>query len=152
MNGRVWTYVIEKPLSTEQLGLLKQKGDAFVKGWTAHDLQLHASFDILHDRIIIVKVNENVQEASGCSIDKLTRFISGVGAEFGVDLMNRLNVAYRDRGGVAIAPLAAVREKLRAGELTAETMVLDTTVSNDRELQEMEKPLGRSWLAKFLGN
>ena len=36
------------------------------------------SFEIYKNQIIIVKVNEEVTSASGCSIDKLTHFIKQI--------------------------------------------------------------------------
>jgi hypothetical protein len=148
--NRVWLYVIDKDLEQEQLHQLKEKGENFVKSWTAHDRQLHASFDILHKKIILVKVNESATEASGCSIDKLTRFITDLSAEFGLDLLNRLNVAYKAGSDVNVASSAVVRQMLDNGQLSAESLIFDTSISRQDDLARLEKPLKDTWLAKYL--
>ena len=91
--NRVWTYLINKNLSSEELQNLNLKGNAFVSEWTAHENKLTASFELFKSRIIIVKVNETVTEASGCSVDKLLRFIKLCEQEFNIQLLNRLLVA-----------------------------------------------------------
>src|SRR3954464_7924481 len=93
--NRVWTYIINKKLSSEEIKALNAEGQTFVNAWTAHDQKLTASFEIFKDRIVIVKVNEDIHSASGCSIDKLTRFVREMETKFSLELLNRLLVAYK---------------------------------------------------------
>lgn len=148
--GRVWTYVTGRELRDEELKKLEEKGGAFVKGWTAHDVQLSAEFKIFEKRIIVVKVNEDIHSASGCSIDKLTRFIKEMEAEFDVQLLNRMLVAVKDAGGVKVLDAAEVRRMLQERKLNENSSVYNTAVSNTDELQNWEKPLKETWLKKFL--
>jgi hypothetical protein len=37
-------------------------------------------------------VNEDIESASGCSIDSSVRFVKSLGAELNIDFFNRLNV------------------------------------------------------------
>src|SRR5688572_9426396 len=122
--NRAWTFVISKTLNTEQLASLKAAGKEFVSGWTAHDVQLTGSFDIYKDRIVVVTVNEDAHAASGCSIDKLTRFIRETEQQLQVQLMNRLLVAYSDNDdNIRVNSAAEIKEKLSKGEITPETPV-----------------------------
>ncbi len=101
--NRAWTFVINKELQPQQLEELKSAGREFVKRWTAHDVQLSGSFDVFKDRIVVVKVDEDAHEASGCSIDKLTRFIKETEQHLQISLMNRLLVAYEKEGTLRVS-------------------------------------------------
>jgi FAD synthase len=148
--GRVWIYIIGRELNDEELQQLQQAGIDFVTGWTAHENKLSGSFEIFAKRIIVVKVNEKVYEASGCSIDKLTRFIKEIEARFSVELMNRLLVAVKENDGVMIFSSSDIKKMLAEGKLSENTIVYNTSASNSEELAHWEKPLKDTWLSKFL--
>jgi hypothetical protein len=148
--NRVWTFVIGKPLGDEELAQLTQAGRTFVEHWTAHEKQLQGSFDIFGRRIVVVKVNEDETQASGCSIDKLTRFMKMTESRFGVELLNRMNVAFREGDKVAVAGANDVRGMIESGRLKPDTVVFNTAVSNEAELSGWEKPLKETWLSRYL--
>jgi hypothetical protein len=148
--NRVWTYVISKPLSPEALAELHAAGNAFVSGWSAHENQLAASFAIFKNRILVVKVNEEVHGASGCSIDKLTRFIKDTEASFGIELLNRFLVAYNSGNEVEVVHSSKIKELLAQGLISENTPVYNTSVANEQELNNWEQPLKNTWLSKYL--
>lgn len=148
--SRVWTFIISKTLSQEEINLLTELGNKFVLGWTAHEQQLTASFDILDNKIIIVKVNENVTEASGCSIDKLTRFIKDTEKKFSIELLNRLLVAFKTNNGIEIIHSSKIKELLSQGVINEHTIVLNTAAANETELINWEQELKNTWLSKYL--
>jgi hypothetical protein len=147
---RVWTFIISKTLSKEELNSLNELGNKFVLGWTAHEQQLTASFEIIGDKIIVVKVNENVTEASGCSIDKLTRFIKETEKLFSIELLNRLLVAYKTNTGIEIVHSSKIKELLAENKISENTIVYNTSVSNQKEFNNWEQELKNTWLSKYL--
>ncbi len=148
--NRVWTFIISKTLSKEDLNSLNDLGNKFVLGWTAHEQQLTASFEIIGDKIIVVKVNENVTEASGCSIDKLTRFIKETEKLFSIELLNRLLVAYKTNTGIEIVHSSKIKELLAENKISENTIVYNTSVSDQKEFNNWEQELKNTWLSKYL--
>ncbi len=148
--SRVWAYIISKKLSTEELNSLKASGNTFVMGWTAHEQQLTASFEIFKDRIIVVKVNEDVTGASGCSIDKLTRFIKDTEKQFDIELLNRLLVAYKNENDLEIVHSSKIKELLAENKISENTIVYNTSILTQNELNDWEQPLKETWLNKYL--
>jgi hypothetical protein len=148
--NRVWTFIISKTLSKEELNSLNDLGNKFVLGWTAHEQQLTANFEIIGDKIIVVKVNENVTEASGCSIDKLTRFIKETEKLFSIELLNRLLVAYKTNTGIEIVHSSKIKELLAENKISENTIVYNTSVSNQKEFNNWEQELKNTWLSKYL--
>lgn len=148
--NRAWAFIINKDLSNEQLTDLQLKGDQFTKTWTAHESQLSANFKIFKNKIIVVTVNENETTASGCSIDKLTRFIKQLELEFSLELMNRLLIAYETQDKINVIHSSKIKELLHSGEITENTTIYNTALANQEELQNWAQPLKNTWLQKYL--
>ncbi|MDI1353902.1 MAG: hypothetical protein PSX36_03240 [bacterium] len=147
---KVWTYIISKELQEPELRVLRDLGTAFVSGWTAHENRLEASFDIFEKRIIVIRVNEEVASASGCSIDKLQHFMKETEKKFGLELLNRLLVAYRGEGQVQVVHSSKIPQLLLENKISENTMVFDTAVYTGEELESWEQPLKSTWLKKHL--
>ncbi|MCA6437808.1 MAG: hypothetical protein ACK5QC_16570 [Bacteroidota bacterium] len=147
---KVWTYLIDKDLNEQELSKLKAEGVAFVNQWTAHENPLAASFEIYKNKIIVVKVDESQHGASGCSVDKLLRFIKQSENEFQINLLNRLLVAVETNDGIKAIPSSSIKDKIVSREMTGETLVYDTAVANGEAFETWLKPLKTTWLNKYL--
>lgn len=148
--NRAWAYIISNRLSDAELEQLLKAGKTFVEHWTAHEHKLTASFEIFKKRIVIVKVNEDVTDASGCSIDKLTRFVKVSETMFGIELFNRMLIAYKIGEEVEVTPAARIKELLENKSIDENTIVYNTSMANEQELLVWEQPLKNTWLNKYL--
>ena len=151
MENRVWVYLSDKAFSAGQLTDLRADVEAFLKEWNAHGTSLESSFEILKDRFIIIRADEEKFSASGCSIDKQLRFIKEVEQKYGVSLLNRLLVAYEGTSGLKVVQANSIPSLLAGGELNGDTIVYNVGVGNDAEFKSsFAIPLKQSWLAKYL--
>lgn len=150
MSERIWIYTISKLLTDDQLQLMHQNCTTFVNGWTAHEVKLAASFEVYKNRILIFKVDESAYNASGCSIDKLQRFIKEQEVQMGIELLNRLLVAYEEHGEPVIVHSSKIKDLLNTGTINENTIVFDNTISSSLQLNEWKKPLKSTWLNKYL--
>lgn len=148
--NRAWAYIISKELSAEQIQQIKTEGHEFVNAWTAHENKLSGSFDIFENRIIVVQVNEDVNAASGCSIDKLTRFVKDTEKKYSMELMNRLLVALKINNSLQIFHSSKIKELLQNNTIDENTIVYNTSINNTRDLANWEQPLKETWLNKYL--
>ena len=152
MNERIWIYTLSRELTNEQLVDIKNRCQNFVDNWTAHEVSLDATFSIEYNRFLIIKVNEQKYNASGCSIDKQLRFIKDLEALFGIELLNRMLVAYLDAdSNVQVIKQSQVAELVKTNHITENTLVFDNTISTGNQLQtEWKKALKDTYLAKYL--
>ena len=67
----------------------------FLNQWAAHPLK--TAFDLPYDRFIVIGLDEELQEASGCSIDASVHFIQQLEKKFDVILLDKMNVCSRKR-------------------------------------------------------
>jgi hypothetical protein len=150
--NRAWAYVISGKLSDSELDQLLKAGKTFVEHWTAHEKKLTASFEIFNKRIILVKVNEEATGASGCSIDKLIRFVKVSESMFGVELLNRQLVAYKNGDNIEVVHSSKIKELIDNHTLAENTLIYNTAIAIEDDIKNWEQPLKNSWLNKYLTN
>ena len=153
MNQRIWIYTLSKELTNEQLSNFKNNCQEFVSSWTAHEVKLDASYELVNNMLLIFKVNEDSYNASGCSIDKQLRFIKEQEQIFGVELLNRMLVAYEQNSELKITHQSKIKELLLAGEINKDTLIYDNTITSSNELSSSWKvSLSQTWLSKYVTN
>ena len=145
-NSRVWVYQSDRKLTETEVRDIQHRLDEFATGWTAHNNQLKAKGEIRYNRFLILIVDESQAGASGCSIDKSVNFIKRIEAEFGINLLDRFNLAYREGNEVLSAPRYDFEELLKQGAIHTDTIVFNNMVQNLNELQtKWEVPFKDSW-------
>ena len=148
---RVWIYQSDKPFSETMAAELRTVVNQFAQNWVSHNRQLRALGDVLHNRFILLAVDESQADASGCSIDKSVHFLKQIEQQLGVDLFDRMNFAWMENGEVKTAPSAAFSSLYQSGEINGETLVFDNLVKTKAELEEnWLKPLNQSWHRRFV--
>ena len=147
---KVWAYTIGRELKSTELQQLIVAGQNFVNSWTAHENKLSAEFSVFGNRIILVKVDEAVYNASGCSIDKLVRFVKILETDFKVELLNRLLVPYQQDDKIEVISTSAFKEKLNTKQLSENTLVYITAIADEKELRDWQQPVKNTWLSKYL--
>ncbi len=91
-HSRVWLYLADRKLDSTELLFAEEKLQDFLSTWKAHGKSLNCNGIILFSQYLVLSVNEQVESASGCSIDSSVHFVKTIGNELNVDFFNRLNV------------------------------------------------------------
>jgi hypothetical protein len=145
-NSRVWIYQSDKKLADAVVNEIQQRLNTFTTEWTAHNNQLKAKAEIRHNRFFILIVDETQAGASGCSIDKSVNFMKRLEQEFGLNLFDRFNLAFREADEVLSLPRHQFEAKLKDGSINTQTIVYNNLVQNLTELQSnWEVPFKDSW-------
>src|ERR1700744_2326032 len=95
-NSRVWIYQSDRKLTDAETQQIQQYLNSFTTQWTAHNNQLKAKGEVRYNRFLVLIVDESQAGASGCSIDKSVNFMKRLEQQFGINLFDRFNLAYRD--------------------------------------------------------
>ena len=92
-SSRVWLYLSNRVFDSTELGYIENVILDFTQSkWSAHGSKLEASGTILFNQLVILAVDEQTINASGCSIDSSVRMIKELGTELNVDFFNRMYV------------------------------------------------------------
>ena len=150
-DSRVWIYQANRSFSEQELEEIKSKLNVFITNWTAHGSDLQSGYDIRYKRFIIVGLNQNVTSATGCSIDASVHFIQQLEKEYNVDLMDKMNVSYKQGEFVAYKSLIDFKKMVKQRAVSKNTIVFNNLVTNIAELNEnWEVPASESWHNRFL--
>jgi hypothetical protein len=149
-NSRVWIYPADRVFTKPEVEAIKNKTNFFLDKWTAHGAELQAAVNIPFDRFIVLGLNESVQSASGCSIDASVHFIQSLEQEFGLILLDKMNVTYRYNNTIKHIPLKEFRTMAKKKQLDPSVIVFNNLVMNKMEYDShWEGPASSSWHARY---
>ena len=151
-DARVWVFAGDRDLNGEQAGALLRQVDEYLATWQAHGMPLRCAREWRHDRFLAVGIDPTAEQASGCSIDDLFRHLRAIGDGLGTGLLGGGRVFYRDSGGRTQAANRAQFSTLAAtGDVTADTMVFDTSVISANDWRErFERRAGDAWTGALI--
>lgn len=153
-EARLWVYQADRPLSSSEQEFIRVQSVSFIRQWTAHGANLQASFDICFDQFLVITVDENFNQVSGCSIDSSVRFVRLLEQELKVSFLDRTQVAFLDEklkpNGIVTKPLSEIKQKVNSGEIQEDTIVFNNMVTSKREFDTNWKiETKKSWLGKY---
>ena len=146
---RIWIYQANRKLTEQETEHLLKRMDQFTTQWTAHGKQLVAQALVRYDQFLIIRVNEGLVKATGCSIDKSTDLLKEVQKELNINLFDRLQIAYRDGDDIKTVSRADFEKLADEGAVTKDTIVFNNMASTGEELaNKWEVPMKDSWHAQ----
>ena len=150
-SSRIWIYQANRSFSEEELLKINEYLEKFLTQWTAHGSDLYSGYLIKYKRFIVIGLNQNLNQATGCSIDSSVHFIQQLEREFNVDLMDKMNVSYKQGEFVAYKPLKDFKQMAKDRAISANTIVFNNLVATKAEFEDSwEVPAKDSWHARFL--
>lgn len=150
-ESRVWIYQANRSFTEEEIAELESKIETFITAWTAHGKGLQAGYKIVYKRFIVIALNQNLNNATGCSIDASVHFIQQLEKEYNVDLMDKMNVSFKQGEFVAYKPLVDFKTMAKNRSVSKNTIVFNNLVTNIAEFKDnWEVPASESWHSRFI--
>jgi len=150
-DARVWIYQANRGFSQDELEEIKPKINQFLKQWTVHGKALKAGFEIRYKRFIILGLDESQANASGCSIDASVHFIQNLEQKYNVNLLDKMNVSFKNGEFVAHKPLLDFKKMVKQKAVSPQTIVFNNLVNTKQEYKEFwEVPMTESWHSRLL--
>lgn len=150
-SSRVWIYQANRSFTETELEEITSRLEQFITAWTAHGANLKASFEIRYKRFIIIALDQELNAATGCSIDASVNFIQKLEKDYNVDLLDKMNVSYKQGEYVAYKSLIDFRKMAKEKAVSPNTIVFNNLVNNKAEyLNDWEVPASDSWHNRFL--
>lgn len=149
-TSRVWIYQSHRPFTDEEIAKIEEKAAAFNVSWEAHGKKLNSAIEIYHGQFVVFFVDESPQAATGCSIDKSVAFVKSIEQEFGVDMFDRLNIAYSDAGAIKTEKMASFQSLISEGKVTQDTLVFNNMIENKGDfINRWQVKASESWHANL---
>lgn len=149
-DSKIWIYQSNKKLDQAEQEFIRKQTEPFLIEWTAHGDSLQAGMQILHDQFVIIGVNEDVNEASGCSIDKSVNHIRELSRALNLNMLERSKVAIMDDTQIRLVDFSEIKNMISEGSISKETEVFNNAIVSKKELdQNWIQPATESWIKRY---
>jgi len=149
-DSKIWIYQSNRKFSDDEMIDIENDLKVFIENWSAHGTGLEASYLLKYNRFIILAVNQEVQQVTGCSIDSSVAFIQKLEQKYDVDLLDKMNVTFKNGEHIAHKSLIDFKRMAKEKAVTANTIVFNNLVNSIEEFNEnWEVPACDSWHSRF---
>jgi len=149
-ESKIWIYQSSRRFTDDEFASIGNEIKTFVDSWSAHGTALEASYLLKYNRFIIMAVNQEIQMATGCSIDKSVEFIQSIERKYEVDLLDKMNVTFRLGEHIAHKPLIDFKKMAKDKAVSENTIVFNNLVNTIEEWSDnWEVPAKESWHSRF---
>ena len=150
-HARVWIYPASRPFSASEKEEISGMLSQFLNQCATHGTPLKTAYDLPYDRFIVIGLDEEVQGASGCSIDASVHLIQQLEVKLDVVLLDKMNVCYREKEQILYTPLKEFRKLAKSPKVNLDTIVFNNLVVDKAEYESIwEVPAYDSWHARFI--
>ncbi len=142
-NARIWVYQANRQLIDNEAITVERYLEPAINQWAAHGASLLASATVLHNRFVVIALDEAQNAASGCSIDASTRWFKDLGEALNIDFFDR-SQAYLD--GEEIKTFSVFQSKK---SIENELIFPETIIFNNNTLATLSD-LSDKWQIKAI--
>ncbi|AOW21431.1 ABC transporter ATPase [Urechidicola croceus] len=149
--AKVWIYQSSRKFYPQEMEQIIQKTEGFLTSWNNNGDEIIASYQIKYNRFIILAIDETLDKISINAIDDSVSFILGLQQEFDVELLDKLNVCFKQGEFVQYKDLKEFQKLLKKKSISNKTIVFNNLINTKEELENnWEIPITESWHNRFL--
>jgi hypothetical protein len=150
-ESRVWVYLGKRALSASELETVSKLLHSFCAQWAAHGQPLKTSFKIERSQFIIMAVDEDFHNPSGCSIDSSVGVLRQIQSNIGVDFLDRSVIPFLLNNQITLVPLTEIKAGFTSGRLKPNAITFNTLAATKGEFDvRWQIPVEKSWMVKYL--
>lgn len=150
-NSKIWIYQSDRKFYTDEIEALKTKVEGFLSSWNDNGIDIISSYQFLYNRFIILAVDETIDSITVNAIDDSVRFILQLQVDYKVELLDKLNVCFKQGEFVQYKDLKDFKKLIKSKAISEKTIVFNNLINIKEELQDQwEVPLADSWHNRFL--
>lgn len=150
-QSRIWVFQSNRMMSSDEQSSINDGVKHFVQKWSTHGVQVLASHVLFHNCFVVIAADEQIQAASGCSIDSLTALFKSFGMQYNMSFFDRFSIAYKMEDEVVISNLDDFKQLIDDGRIKPDTLVFNNLIERRQDLStKWELPLKESWQKRYL--
>jgi hypothetical protein len=150
-NSKVWIYQSSRLFTLSEALEIETLLNKFAAEWRSHGAEVNAYCNLFFGQFIVLMADESQVGVGGCSTDSSVRFIKDLSEKFGVDLLNRTNLAFVIKDKIQVLPMSQLPYAFENGFINGDTLFFDNLVLNKAALEsKWIVPVKESWLASKL--
>ena len=150
-DAKVWVYPSSRKFYPNEIEGIEEKIKTFVENWKSDDEDFKASYKFLHNRFIVLTADDVATALNNVDIDTSVSFILSLQQEYEVELLDRMNVCFKQGEHVQYKDLKDFKKLLKNKALTGKTIIFDNLITTKQDFEHnWEIPIEESWYNRFL--
>jgi hypothetical protein len=129
-RARLWVFPSSTAITQDQQEALETSIQQALQSWNAHGSPVRWGFEFIYHQFLLIAVDEDATALTGCSIDSAVHAIQGMEAQYGLVLTDSHRIFFRKDQSIVAASRAHFAEITEQGDVTLDTTVFDTVISN----------------------
>ena len=147
--SRVWVYQSSRLFTLSEALQIEEMINQFAQSWLSHGTPVKGASYLFFGQFVVLMADETATGVSGCSTDSSVRLIKEIETTFGVNMFDRLALAFIVKDKVQVLPMPQLKYAVEQGFITADTLFFNNVVLTKEELgNNWIIPAKDSWLAK----
>jgi len=153
LNSRVWIYQASRMFGMSEALQIEGLLEDFVANWKSHGTPVKGYANLIYGQFLVIMADETATGVSGCSTDSSVRLVKEIEHLFGVNMFDRLNLAFIVDEKVQMLPLQQISYAIENGFIKPTTLYFNNLVQTKQDLlHKWLVPVKDSWLASRLKN
>jgi hypothetical protein len=148
-DSRVWIYQSSRLFTISEALQIEEMINQFAGNWLSHGVPVKGAAHLFFGQFIVLMADETATGVSGCSTDSSVRLIKEIEKNFGVNMFDRMALAFVVKDKVQQLPMPQLKYAVEKGFITADTLFFNNVVLTKEELENSWIiPVKDSWLSK----
>ena len=149
-TAKVWIYPSNRKFYDTEIDGIHEKITTFLKEWKSNDETFQASYKLMYNRFIVLFADGKTPLLNP-DIDASVLFILQLQQEYSVELLDKMNVCFKQGQYVQYKDLKDFKKLLKNKAVTGKSIVFDNLVTTKDEFENYwEVPISESWYGRFL--
>ena len=150
-DAKVWVYPSSRKFYPNEIEGIENKVKTFIESWKTDDENFKASYKFLYNRFIVFFADDENSSLTNADIDTSVSFILSLQQEYDVELLDRMNVCFKQGEFVQYKELKDFKKLLRNKALTAKSIIFDNLITTKVDFDHnWEIPIEESWYNRYL--
>jgi hypothetical protein len=150
-TSKIWIYQSNRKFYKEEIPQIIEKVEGFLTSWNDNGIDIIASYRFVYNRFIIFAIDETLDKISIDAIDSSVGLILHLQEEFGVELLDKLNVSFKQGEYIQYKDLKEFQKLVKKKAVSDKTIVFNNLINTKEELENnWEIPITESWHNRFL--
>ncbi len=132
--SRVWVYQSNRPFTEEEEKGIRRQLAFYTKNWMSHNRPVKGWATVIFDQFILLMADDTMDRLCGSAVDGSIRFIQDLEAQYGLELMNRMNLGFVKENALLIFPLDEVENRVADRTITGETLFFNNAITTKHQL------------------
>ena len=150
-DAKVYIYPSSRKFYANEIEGIENKIKTFIENWKSEDENFKASYKFLYNRFIVLFADDENSPLTYKDIDASVSFILTLQQEYEVELLDKMNVCFKQGEFVQYKELKDFKKLLKNKAITAKSIIFDNLITSKVDFENYwEITIEESWYSRFI--